>query len=74
VADTSADVQKLAYGVDEAFRQLSIGRTQGYELLRSGEIESVKIGRRRLVPAASLNAYLDRLVADQQAKGGQVAS
>jgi excisionase family DNA binding protein len=56
---------KLAYSIDEAFPALSIGRTQLFDLLRRGEIASVKVGRRRLIPAASLDAYLARLVAEQ---------
>jgi excisionase family DNA binding protein len=61
-----ADAQvKLAYSIDEAFPALSIGRTQLFVLLRRGEIASVKVGRRRLIPAASLDAYLARLIAEQ---------
>jgi excisionase family DNA binding protein len=56
---------KLAYSIDEAFPALSIGRTQLFDLLRRGEITSVKVGRRRLIPAASLDAYLARLIAEQ---------
>jgi excisionase family DNA binding protein len=62
MADTRV---KLAYSIDEAFLALSIGRTQLFDLLRRGEITSVKIGRRRLIPAASLDAYVARLVTEQ---------
>lgn len=62
MADTRV---KLAYSIEEAFLALSIGRTQLFDLLRRGEIASVKVGRRRLIPAASLDAYLGRLVAEQ---------
>jgi excisionase family DNA binding protein len=60
---------KLAYSIDEAFPALSIGRTQLFDLLRRGEIASVKVGRRRLIPVASLDAYLARLVAEQTGGG-----
>lgn len=56
---------KLAYSTDEATETLSIGRTALFELLRRNEITSVKIGRRRVIPAASLKAYLDRLITEQ---------
>lgn len=56
---------KLAYSVDEACSATSLGRTAVFDLLRRGEIASVKVGRRRLIPAASLDAYLGRLVAEQ---------
>ncbi|MGH3710483.1 MAG: excisionase family DNA-binding protein [Pseudonocardiaceae bacterium] len=66
MADTGV---KLAYSIDEAFLALSIGRTQLFDLLRRGEITSVKIGRRRLIPAASLDAYLARLITEQTGGG-----
>jgi excisionase family DNA binding protein len=52
---------KLAYSVDDACTTLSIGRTLLFDLIRRGELTSVKIGRRRLVPVASLEAYVARL-------------
>lgn len=58
---------KRAYGVDEVRQSLSISRTAVFNLLRRGEITSVKIGRRRIIPAASLDAYTARLAA--QAEG-----
>lgn len=60
---------KLAYTVDESCSTLSIGRTYLFDLIRRGEISSVKIGRRRVVPAASLEAYLARLVSEQVGTG-----
>lgn len=60
--DTAA---KLAYSTEEATAALSIGRTALFDLLRRNEITSVKIGRRRVIPAASLHAYLDRLITEQ---------
>lgn len=56
---------KLAYSTEDAATALSIGRTVLFDLLRQGEIISVKIGRRRVIPATSLQAYLDRLVSQQ---------
>lgn len=56
---------KLAYNTEEACNTLSIGRTVLFDLMRRGEIVSVKVGRRRLIPASSLNGYLDRLVTEQ---------
>ncbi|MGH3887914.1 MAG: helix-turn-helix domain-containing protein [Pseudonocardiaceae bacterium] len=65
--DTTAGAKKLAYSTEEASSTLSIGRTALFDLLRRNEIASVKIGRRRVIPAASLEAYLARLVAEQTA-------
>ncbi len=47
---------------EEAARVLAIGRTFVYELLASGRIESIKLGRRRLIPREAL----DRFVAEER--------
>ncbi|HKR51082.1 MAG TPA: helix-turn-helix domain-containing protein [Pseudonocardiaceae bacterium] len=59
------DTPKLAYSIDEACSMLSIGRSVMFDLLRRNEIISVKIGRRRVIPATALDAYLAKLVAEQ---------
>jgi excisionase family DNA binding protein len=62
---TTDKLAKLAYSTEEACEALSIGRTVLFDLMARGDIVSVKVGRRRLIPVASLTAYLDRLVAQQ---------
>ncbi|WP_446216279.1 helix-turn-helix domain-containing protein [Micromonospora sp. IBHARD004] len=47
--------------VEEAARLLNVGRTTAYDLIRSGRLRSVKIGRRRLVPRDALDALLASL-------------
>ncbi|MFC8431586.1 helix-turn-helix domain-containing protein [Streptomyces sp. NPDC057253] len=53
--------------VEEAARRLRIGRTTCYALIRSGELESVPVGRLRRVPADALAVYVARLRAAQRA-------
>jgi excisionase family DNA binding protein len=38
-----------------------LGRTKLYELITSGELRTVKIGRRRFVPASAVEEYAARL-------------
>lgn len=38
-----------------------LGRTRLYELIAAGEIESFTLGRRRVIVAPSVDAYLQRL-------------
>lgn len=52
---------KLLLTVEEAADRLGIGRTLAYALVKSGEIESVQIGRLRRVPPESLDTFLTRL-------------
>lgn len=51
------------YSIDDAASWLAIGKTKVEELVRDGVIETVKIGRRRLVPAEALTDYVERLKA-----------
>ncbi|RWN28896.1 helix-turn-helix domain-containing protein [Mesorhizobium sp.] len=42
----------------EAAHRLGIGRNQAYEAAKRGEIPSIKIGKRLLVPKAALERML----------------
>jgi excisionase family DNA binding protein len=48
----------LTYTVEEAAKLLRIGRNQGYDAARSGELPTVKIGKRILVPRLALEQML----------------
>lgn len=47
--------------VDEAARRLRIGRSLLYRLIASGDLESVKVGRLRRIPADCLPEYVSAL-------------
>jgi excisionase family DNA binding protein len=47
-------MEKLTCTVKEACGALSLGRSKLYELIKAGEIDTVKIGTRTLVKVASL--------------------
>lgn len=49
------------YSIEAAAEQLSIGKSTLEELIRDDVIETVTIRRRRLVPAAALDEYVERL-------------
>ena len=56
-----ADVPAVLYGVDEAAAALRLSRSVLYELIRSGQLRTVKQGRRRLVPVSALADHVDSL-------------
>jgi excisionase family DNA binding protein len=45
-----------------------ISRSRMFQLLKSGELRSVKIGRRRLVPSEAITEYIGSL--ESQASAG----
>lgn len=49
----------LLLTVTQAATVLSISRTTLYELLASGAVESIRIGRSRRVPVDALHAYVE---------------
>jgi excisionase family DNA binding protein len=52
---------RLAYGVSEAAAVAALGRSTVYAAIRRGELTARKAGRRTVVLAADLEAWLKRL-------------
>jgi excisionase family DNA binding protein len=57
--------EQLFATVPEAMAALRLGRAKVYDLIRSAELLSVKVGRSRRIPVAALTAYVARLVEEQ---------
>lgn len=55
----------LLMTIEEAAETLRLGRTFTYGLVMDGKLQSIKIGRRRLVMRTSLKEFIDRTAADQ---------
>lgn len=51
--------EPLAYSVADACRVSSIGRTRLYQLIGEGRLQARKVGKRTLIPAASLRALIE---------------
>jgi len=56
------DPDRMLYRVEEAAAVLALSRHRLYELIRSGELPTVKIGNLRRVPMQSMVAYVDGLL------------
>ncbi|OYZ08255.1 MAG: excisionase [Novosphingobium sp. 28-62-57] len=54
-----AHLEPLAYSIADAVRVSSIGRTRLYALINEGRLEARKIGKRTLIPAASLRRLIE---------------
>jgi len=48
--------------VPEAMTALRLSRATVYDLIRSGELGSVKVGRSRRIPAQAVTTFVARLV------------
>lgn len=59
--ETAEPPSRMLYSLQEAASQLGIGMTKLAELLRNEEIQSVCIGKRRLVRHEALLNYVDQL-------------
>lgn len=52
---------KTCLSIEDTALQLGIGRTSVYALIKSGQLGSVKLGRRRVVPATAIEAMITRM-------------
>jgi excisionase family DNA binding protein len=57
--------QRKLLTVEEAAELLHIGKTKTYALVKSGDLESVMIGRLRRIHIDAVNDYAARLVGKQ---------
>lgn len=55
---------KTLLTIDEAAQRLGIGRSHAYIYVMKGDLESVKLGRSRRVPAQAIDAFIARLRED----------
>ena len=60
---------KLLLTIQEAAESLGVGRTKLYQLIASGELDTVSIGRARRITVESVEAFVLRL----QEESGLVA-
>ena len=56
----SFDDLPLTLRVEELMPILNIGRNTAYELVRSGQIRSIRIGRQLRIPKDAVQEYLSR--------------
>jgi excisionase family DNA binding protein len=57
---------QLLLSVEEAADVLRLGRTRTYELVMTRKIQSVKVGRFRLVVRSSLHDFVQTLLLEQE--------
>lgn len=55
--------ERKTYNIEEAGRLLGVGRNQAYTAAKLGQLPTIKIGKRLLIPKAAL----DRMLAGEDA-------
>ena len=58
--------EKLCFSVTEAAKRLGLSRNLTYEAVKRGDIPSIKIGKRLLVPIAALEHFLNKTTDSQR--------
>ena len=66
---TETRVPRQMLTVEQAAEALGIGRTTMFALIKAREIETVRIGRLRRVPADAIDTYTHRLITEQTTDG-----
>ena len=66
-ATAAAGIQPLAVAPKVAFGMLGVGVTHGYELINTGALSSFPIGRCPRIPLKSIEAYIERQLAEAKA-------
>jgi len=65
VTEALAEAVARLHNIEQARERLGVGRSKVFELIASGELRSVRVGRRRLIPEQAIRDFVAQF--DQQA-------
>jgi excisionase family DNA binding protein len=74
VGELAAVVNARLNSVEDVMERLKLGRSKVFEVIGSGALRSIKVGRRRLVSEAALVDFINRLEAHDVTVGGDDAA
>ena len=63
-------MEQQLHRIMEAAEIIGLGRTKTYELVASGELQSVHIGRAMRIPGSAIIAFVETLRAKESPTGG----
>lgn len=61
-----SSVERITYTIEEAAEVLGIGRSLAYDMASRGELPSLRLGRRVVVPRKALEEWLAAQIAAQR--------
>ncbi|AVF03766.1 MULTISPECIES: helix-turn-helix domain-containing protein [Devosia] len=67
-------MEKIAFTIAETSQCLGVGTTTIYKLIDAGSLERIKIGKRALVLAESIDAFVERSRIDSRERAEKVAA
>ncbi|MFC8201234.1 helix-turn-helix domain-containing protein [Streptomyces sp. NPDC057298] len=67
MSTVAESIDQILYKPEEAAIVLRIGRSMVYEEMRLGRLQTVRIGRRRLVPPEYIAQYVELLKREAEA-------
>ena len=53
----------LAHQIPQACQRIGVARTSIYELIKAGELRSIKVGSRTLIPESELQQFIAKRMA-----------
>ena len=59
---------RILFSVSEAAGMMGLGRSLVYQLVMRGDLDSIKLGRARRIPAKALSEYIQRLQSEQNSE------
>lgn len=57
--------QQVLLRPEQVAKMAAIGRTLVWRELMSGRLRSIKVGKRRLVPAQAVSEWIDRMIEEE---------
>lgn len=65
-----ASSDRRGFSPPEAAERIGISVAKMFELIAAGEIESFKIGSRRIIPVSAIDDFIARKLAEARAEAG----
>ncbi|MEW6257786.1 MAG: excisionase family DNA-binding protein [Pseudomonadota bacterium] len=56
--------ERRCLSVEQAASYIGLGRTSVFNLIRDGELQTIKVGQRRLVVRASADRFIEKQIAE----------
>ena len=66
-------MERYALTIPDAAKALGLGLTNTYKLINAGKLERIKLGKRSLIPAHSLQRFIDELTAEHRKRAEELS-